>query len=369
MMACLDYTAAADVEALCQALSFLSNAVASFEEAATPHLSSAIRECDLGPIACYLATTATMQERRTFGRLFAKLVEGYEPVRFSRPAREPRGSPPSSASKLQKATSVKRILTSSTSRVLKTADGAAGDVGAAKLKNHTARAFGALVSAASNSANGNGANGNCANGADYGTTQSTPGRGLTGTVVIRLRSTLFAHGHLSDFESAPLRASILGFLHSHVLDSKALELTLDLRFPPSEDLLLHVMISGKDVDGAWLARQLEAAFCAKKWTRIFGSRYGSLGALCTVCFSPCIADAERIVCGLCAGTCTPSSRSTAITTRRSPQTSPRPSDRSRHRLRRSARYGSRHLMPVGRNPLLRPPPRRSTSAWQASKMR
>ena len=124
---------------------------------------------------------------------------------------------------------------------------------------------------------------------------------MTGTVVIRLRSTLFAHGHLSDFESAPLRASMLGFLHSHVLDSKALELTLDLRFPPSEDLLLHVMISGKDVDGAWLARQLEAAFCAKKWTRIFGSRYGSLGALCTVCFSPSIGDAGRIVCGLLQG--------------------------------------------------------------------
>ena len=72
----------ADINALRRGLAFLSSAVGHMAEADAPGLHTAIRECDLGPLACYLATKACEEARRDFGTMFALLVEGFVPADF-----------------------------------------------------------------------------------------------------------------------------------------------------------------------------------------------------------------------------------------------------------------------------------------------
>jgi hypothetical protein len=72
----------ADINALRRGLAFLSSAVGHMAEADTPGLHTAIRECDLGPLACYLATKACEEARRDFGTMFALLVEDFVPADF-----------------------------------------------------------------------------------------------------------------------------------------------------------------------------------------------------------------------------------------------------------------------------------------------
>jgi hypothetical protein len=71
-----------DIDARRRGLAFLSSAVAHMAEADAPALHAAIRECDVGPLGCYLATKACEEARRDFGTMFAGLVEGLVPADF-----------------------------------------------------------------------------------------------------------------------------------------------------------------------------------------------------------------------------------------------------------------------------------------------
>ena len=83
VMCNLDDVALSDINMLRKSLRFLARAVERIGDTDSPRVSDAIRECDLGPIACYLVMKASEHERITFGTLFASLIDGYEPVRLS----------------------------------------------------------------------------------------------------------------------------------------------------------------------------------------------------------------------------------------------------------------------------------------------
>jgi hypothetical protein len=403
VLACLDSNATADVEGLCKGLSFLSNALARIGEVNTPRMCIAIRECDLGPLACYLATAATSQERRTFGKLFGMLIKGFSPVSLGPSTSISTASPGSKLrsqathsfkSNLTRQGSLKNIVRSSTSQLLpRTTDDVSSlirdDVpdDVSRLIHEASPTsksppFATLVSAA-NTANGKGLHGmptvdTLGTGDTLHQAASTPSLSTTGTVTVRLRSTLFTTGHFSDSESTTLRASICGYLHSCgcVSDSKAEELVVDLQFPSPEALLLQVIISGKDVDGALVAKQLEVAFRAKKWTRVFGVKYVSVRTLLHCLFRPSRGGhgCQEVPSEFCAGTCTPSSRPSVMPTQpQALQRTVRPIGRGRQRLASGWGHGAHPKVQLGGMDCLQQQfsllTHRSTLAWHVCKTR